>query len=277
MSILLKYVASSGNEYNLKSNGIRSKTANYHRWSWLPVGTQLQFGQRLSNFTRDAAIYETRLIFDGALSSRKSLVDNLHEDFERDLRNMTPGRIVWGDWYINGYITTSSTAPDMNNVWTDNDVSIWCPRPFWVKETTKHFYPVEEPQVQTYLDYTYDYQYDYTFDVSGGTVWVRDFPFESDFKLIIYGSAANPRILINDHPYQINDTINSGEYVTIDSRNNTVIKTLAMGVEVNDFDKREKSSSVFQQIPGGDLKIVWSGLFGFDLTLFEERNEPRWN
>ena len=277
MSVILKYISSSGNEYNLKTDGIKTKTANFHKWTWSPIGTQLQFGQRLSNFQRQPATYEATLYLTGTIEQRRDLLDALHEDFEKDLRTMKPGRVVWGASYIECFITNSSTAPGLYDYYTENVLTFWCPRPFWVRENAKSFVIVDEPVSQTYLDYDFDYEYDYTFDVSGGDVWVRDFPFESDFKMIIYGQVANPRILINDHPYQINDTLDDGEYITIDSRNNSVIKTMALGVEVNDFDLREKSHSVFQQIPGGNLKVVWSGLFGFDLTLYEERNEPRWN
>ena len=295
MSINLTYIASSGNSYNLKGDGLRSKSANYHTWNWIPNGTQLQFGKRLANFSRDAAVYETRLIMDKSIESRKTLVDNLHEDFERDVRFQTPGRIVWGDWYIECYITASSTFPDPNQWWTDNDITLWCPRPFWVKERTRSFEPIagggpSSPIVgtgqagymtlgggaQTFLDYSFDFSYDFYRDLSGGETWARDFPFESDFRMVIYGEVANPRVVINNHVYQVNDTVGAGEYIIIDSRTNTLIKNDGTQ-DINIFDFRDKTSSVFQKLPGGSLNINWSGLFGFDLTVYEERSEPRWS
>ena len=47
------------------------------------------------------------------------------------------------------------------------------------------------------------------------------------------------------------------------------------GKEINLFDYRDKTQSVFERIPGGNLRLNWTGTFGFDLTLFEERSEPR--
>lgn len=277
MSIELKYIASSGNEYNLKTDGIKSRTANYHVWNWVPNGTQLQFGQRLANFSRNAATYTTKLFLTGSVVQRRSLIDRLHEDFERDLREMSPGRIVWGGWYIECFVTASSTYPDANNWNTENDLTFWCPRPWWVKENMRSFYPVEVPPEQEFLEYDYDYEYDFYRDTIGGEVWTRTFPFESDFRLIVYGEVANPRVVINGHPYQINDTLEESQYLIVDSRNNTIIKYLGMGVEVNDFDLRDKSQSVFQKIPGGSLRVNWSGGFGFDLTIYEERSEPTWS
>lgn len=276
MSVPLKYVASSGNVYDLKSDGIRTKTANYHKWNWGVNGTTLQFGLRVANFKRSQATYTTRLIFDGTVNERKTLIENLHEDFELDVRNMQTGRIIWGDYYIDCYITSSSTAPDRNEVWTDNDITIYCPYPFWVKEETRSFMPQTAPGEQEFLDYEFDYEYDYFFGSPGIAIWQHDFPFLSEFQMTVFGPAVNPRVLINGYPYQFNDTLEAGEYVVIDSRSNKITKHLVNGNTVNIFDLRNKEQSIFEPIPGGNLTLNWSGQFGFDLTLYEERSEPRW-
>lgn len=276
MNVPLQYVASSGNVYNLKSDGIRSKTANYHKWNWGVKGTALQFGTRLANFTRAAATYTAKLIFNGSMAARKTLVENLHEDFELDVRNMTPGKIIWGDYYIECYITSSSTAPNRNNTWTDNDITIYCPYPFWIKEESRSFLPQTTPEDQQYLDYEYDYEYDYFYGNPGIAVWQLGFPFPSEFKMTVYGPVVNPRVLINGYPYQFNDTLEANEYVIIDSRANKITKYLVSGQAVNIFDLRNKAQSIFEPIPGGTLTFNWSGQFGFDLTLYEERSEPRW-
>lgn len=274
MSVNIQYIASSGNVYNLKSNGILTKEANYHSWGWVPNGTQLQYGRRISNFTRDAAVYKTELLLYGSPTYRKSLVESLHEDFELDVRNETPGRIIWGSYYIDCYVTDSSTAADENEKWTSNEISFYCPYPFWIKEETKSFFPQEAPAGQTFLDYPFGYDYDYFYGTPGIARWITDFPFSSQFKLTLYGAVVNPRVLINNHPYQVNITLTADEYVVIDSRKNTVEKFSA-GQIINVFDDRNKAQSVFQPMPPGTLKFNWTGGFGFDLTLFEERSEPR--
>lgn len=274
--ITLKYIASSGNEYNLKSDGIRTKTANYHTWNWGTSGTELQFGRRISGFTRDAAEYETKLVFTGPYSQRKALSEALHDDFELDVRNLTPGRIVWGDYYLDCYITSSSMYPDEDNVYTDNDITIFAPHPFWVREATKQFFPQEAPAGQSFLEYTYDYDYDFFYGNPGIAVWQTGCPFKSEFLLTIYGEVVNPRILINNYPYQVNVSLEANERIVIDSRNNTITQYLASGSELNIFDLRDKSVSVFEPVPDGTLRFNWSGAFGFDLTIFDERSEPRW-
>ena len=274
MNVNLQYVASSGNVYNLKSDGIRSRDANYHTWGWVANGTQLQFGQRVSSFKRDPITYDTTLLFYGSQQYRKAIIEALHEDFELDVRTMRTGRIIWGDFYIDCYASSSSTEPDENLLWTDNKITFFCPYPFWIKEETKEFYPQEVPAGQTYLDYPFDYAYDYYYGNPGIATWHSDFPFTSEFKLIIYGPVSNPRILINNYPYQVNDTLGENEYLVIDSRKHTVTKYTG-GQTVDIFDYRDKTKSVFEPISAGTLRFNWSGAFGFSLTLYEERSEPR--
>lgn len=276
MSVTLQYIASSGNVYNLKGDGIRTKKANYHKWSWGVDGTTLQFGIRVSDFTRKPATYETTLILDGSYEQRKTILEALHNDFELDVRTMKMGRIIWGDYYIDCYITDSSTYPDENTVWTDNVLTIYCPYPFWIMENKKSFFPQEAPENETFLDYPYDYDYDYYYGEPGLGRWIRDFSWSCEFRMIIYGPCVNPQVTINGYPYLIKDTLEDTDYVVIDSRNNTVTKYLASGQVLNIFDLRNKQKSVFEPIPGGDLTLNWGGGFGFDLTLYEERSEPRW-
>lgn len=272
--IALKYIGSSGNVYDLKSKEIKTQSANYHAWAWKPSGVELKYGLRITDFTKEAAQYSTTLIIEGSYHDRQDLLDSLHEDFEYDIRKKTPGRIIWGECYIDCYIIESSTQPTEKMSWTENEVEIYAPYPFWIREEKKSFVPSGGALFSTFLDFEYDFEYDFTPSTSGSALWVRDFPFTSEFKMVIYGPVASPHILINGHVYEIHDTLLAGEYIVIDSKNNTITKMTTGGYSINIFDKRNKEESVFEDIPGGTLTINWSGTFGFDLTIFEERSEP---
>lgn len=268
------YKASSGNQYNLKTNGIWIQEANFHKWEWNARGTELQFGQRVSSFGKESSTYTTTLIFHGTAVQRAKQIAKLHEEFEADIRAMKPGRIIWGNWYADCYILASSTDPARCD-WTQNEIGIFCPNPFWVKEEKKSFTKQDAPpSTQSFLDYEFDYEYDYYLGAIGNERWVRSFPFAAQFKMSIYGPVSNPRVAINGYPYQINDTLEGTEYLVINSRDNTVIKYLANNTSVSIFDKRNKEQSVFEMIPGGTLSINWTGLFGFDLLIYDERSEP---
>lgn len=272
MIVPITYIASSGRKYDLVSNGILHKKANYHRWEWGVEGTKLQYGYRVSDFSRDPAVYETGLVFNGTYMQRRALINALHDDFENDVRTKRTGKIIWGDYYISCYIVESNTEAD--DAWTSNKISIYAPYPFWVQD---FFVSLPPSQVATsqFLDYPYDYLYDYTAPVMGSRYIATDFPFSSDFKMVIYGAAVNPRVVINGYPYVLYTTIPQGSYVIIDSRAKTVMLYGAGGQQTNIFDFRNKNQSVFEKITGGDLQIVWDATFGVDLTIYHERSEPR--
>lgn len=271
----LRYVASSGNIYNLRDGSLRTGAdANFHDWAWEVIAVALQYGSRVSGFTRSPQEYEATLSLFGSEESKQKQLEALHDDFELDIRNLTPGRLYWNDYYIDCFARKSTTKPGENNVAVENTVSFYCPYPFWVKEESRSFHPSAGGSEETFLDYPYDYPYDYA-PGSGSTMWRTDFPFKSDFRMVIYGPAVDPRITINGHVYQLIDTLEASEYVIIDSKKGTIEKTTAGGQKVNAFDLRNKEESVFEQIPAGTLSIVWPETFGFDLTLYEERSEPR--
>ena len=126
------------------------------------------------------------------------------------------------------------------------------------------------------MDYEYDYQYDYTSQKIGTSDWYIDHYQPSEFEMTIFGPCVNPRILIDGYPYEVFDTLENNEYIVIDSRQNSVIKHLSNGTVQDLYDLRAKEESVFEPIPSGYLNLSWSGLFGFEITLYIERGEPRW-
>lgn len=270
----LRYVASSGRSYNLKDRTLRARSsAIFHKWEWGINSVALQYGSRVSAFTRQAVVYEAVLSLFGTSESRLKQLEALHNDFELDARNMTPGRLYWNDFYINCYATKSTTEPDDSNMVVNNTISFYCPYPFWIKEEKV---VLAEPDVSSgnFLDYPYDYPYDYTAPIMGERIVASDFPFESEFRMVIYGAAVNPRITINGYPYVLYTTISQGSYAVIDSKAKTVMMYGSGGVKTNIFDLRNKTNSIFKKIPPGNLSIAWDASFGVDLTIFRERSEP---
>ena len=274
MSINITYISSSGHEYDLMADrAILTKNANYHKWTWVASGTAQQFGKNVTGFIRDSAVYETRLMFRGTYAENKTLIQNLHEDFELDMITLRPAKIIWGEYYIECFVTASSTYPDDANR-TVNDIEIYCPYPFWIKDVTRSFSSGGTAS-ETGLDYPYDYPFEYAHDASGSVPWATGTLLPSEYTMIIYGAVSNPIVSINGLQIGVYATISAGEYVTIDSRNHTVIKTGVDGMETNLFDDRVKTNSIFARLGGSNLLVEWNGLFAFDVTLHTERSEPR--
>ena len=274
MRVPITYIASSGHTYNLITNGILHKAANYHAWVYRVQGTKLQYGTRVADFAKDPATYETELIFVGGEVQRQTLINALHDDFEADLRNRKAGRIIWGDYYIDCYIVESSTEPTDNTAQTLNKITIYAPYPYWVQDFKVELFPSSETE-SAFLDFPFDFPFDFTAPAIGETTVASDFPFDSEFEMVIFGPAVNPRVTINGYGYVLYASIPSGAYVVIDSRKHTIMQFNTDGTQSNIFNLRNKTDSVFKKIPGGNLNIVWDASFGVNITIHRERSEPR--
>lgn len=266
----ITYIASSGNVYPLITKQIRLKNANFHAWEFKAESTELVYGSRVSQFRKQSPTYQATIVIRGNPIARIAVLNALHDDFENDIRKLQPGKIIWGEWYCDCYITASETVPsgDVNH-WTENSIDIFIPSGFWMREETREFSAVT-PTPTGYLDYPYDYEYDYTPTESTAVIWETESPFPSDFVMTINGPCTNPRVTINGYPYVVNASIPIGETLVIDSKKHTVM----MG-DTNLFDARGKEYSVFEKIPAGALDVAWDG-FDFSITLMEERSEPKW-
>lgn len=126
-----------------------------------------------------------------------------------------------------------------------------------------------------FLDFDIEYAYDYTNSIERLELVNQNF-VASNFRLTIYGEALNPRISVNGHVYEVEGTVEAGQHLVIDSINKTITLHTKNGATVNKFNSRNRDSYIFEKIPTGDLKLSRSDNFGFDLTLIEERGEPKW-
>ena len=136
MKTQIKYIASSGNVYDLTTKDILHRVASYYNWAWKAEGAKRQYGLRVSSFSREAAQYEAELIFDARNPAEaRRMIQALHNDFENDMRRMTPGRLVWGDYYLDCYINGSAVENISFWQWQVNTIQIYAPYPFWIKET----------------------------------------------------------------------------------------------------------------------------------------------
>ena len=160
-----------------------------------------------------------------------------------------------------------------------NTMNILSDRPVWITEAKRSFQRIVSGsgESEEFLDYEHDYNYDYTMPYGGDVIWKVDHYAPCEYEMIIYGPGVDPRVVINGHIYQVYATLDENDYLKINSRENSVVKYLANGTQRDLYDYRVKiTGSLFEPIMPGNVQVVWSGEFGFDLTLFCERSEPRW-
>lgn len=278
--IEIKYVCSNGEEYNLIGDKMRATSGYFHAYEWIPNTTEKEMGVAVNSFTKEPVVYDITLTVRGKEFERKQFLNKLTNAFEYDVVNLSPGRIYYGKYYIDGYIKKSrNEVSGENNSRTDCKIEIYCPYPFWSMEQEQSFYPDSANKGEAYgfLEYPYDYPYDYSRKSAGTQNWFIDHFRDNNFEIVIYGPCADPRIIINDYPYQIYETLENGEYILIKSRDKTITKHLGNGTIQNIFAKRAKDKSVFSLIPSGMLTLNWSGEFGFDIKVYKERSVPEWS
>ena len=148
--------------------------------------------------------------------------------------------------------------------------------PFWITEKKFSFVAGKENNKEEFLDYPYNFPYDYASNDRAIGRLDNDHYTDAHFNMIIYGPVVNPRILIGGYPYEVFTTVAKNEYLVIDSRAQTVVRTKQDGTKINENDSRNKVQSIFRKIPVGNHTVNWSGEYGIDITLFQERSEPRW-
>lgn len=259
-------------------NGIYVNYNDLHDYSWSIVSENnkiSQFEKGIVNKTIPLKIYCT--------DTEKGLAikNQLMEIAEKDVLAMQYGKIVIGDYYLKCYIIGSTKGNYLiHKGYLEVTLTIATDLPQWVCETTQSFFkegnPVEVYDVSSnYLDYPFDYSIDYLNSLHERRINNTNF-VSSEFEMIIYGAVSNPIVFIGGHAYEVCCEVSENEYLTINSRTKTIVLTRYNGEKVNCFKHRNKQSYVFEKIPSGNNIVVWNGNWGFDITLFEERSEPKW-
>ncbi len=205
----------------------------------------------------------------------------LLEVTERDVLNLSPGKLYVDGEYLSCYIYKSKKADWVPGVtFLTNTFSIVSETGSWIKETTTPFratgsVAVLSESASKNLDYNCDYLMDYASSIIGRNLFSDGFS-DMDFEITIYGGCQNPEIHIAGHTYGVDCQLETGEYLKINSVSKKVYKVEVNGTQINQFHLRNREHYIFQKIHPGNIPVTWNGTFGFDVTLMERRSEPRW-
>lgn len=273
----LKYINSQKETIDFRNFDTQIFKGSFHTYEWGREAVTQQYGEVIQKFTKEALKLEMSIASRGNAAAKGETLNGVTEITERDVIGSTPGKLWWGDYYLECFIISSTTEPSESFHGAEKSMTILAPYPFWIKEKERNF-PVisEDGSDESFLNYPYTYPYNYAGSGSGAT-WYVDHYAPSDFKMIIYGPCTDPQITIDGQSRQVFDTVEKGEYIVIESKTNSITKYRTNGTTTNLFDYRNKEgTSIFEKIPSGNLTINRSGNFGFDLTLFLERSEPAW-
>lgn len=202
--------------------------------------------------------------------------NRLMEVADKDVLSFSPGQIILGDYSFKCYVTKSEKKGYLTNKrLMELTLTLTSDFPYWVKEKTIQFGVSSAGGSSGEEDFPYDYLYNYLESSSSSPINNTNF-VASNFRLKIYGPCINPAIIIGNHTYKVNGTVNAGEYLTIDSTTKKIYVTGIDGTVTNVFSQRDRENYIFEKIPVGLNTVAWGGGYGFDLILLEERSEPKW-
>lgn len=272
----IAYVNSQGKSFDFTNNRyIKIEDADLHKVSHGYTGRSLIIGTTVDQITKEPCTYGIKLLFLGSAKTRAKNLDELADATAYDREHLKMGKLIRDEWSIECYILEEDGYPDDKRPGTTaKDISFFCPRPIWTKESVYSFVSTE---IASSHNKNYPAKYPYRYANSDGDGYIINPNFmESNFMINIFGPVVNPQICIGENAYMLNIILEDGEYVTIDSRSKTVVKVLNNGDKVNAFHNRKKGTEFFKKVQPGRQYVSWTGKFMFDITIYEERSEPKW-
>ena len=230
-------------------------------------------GSGITGFTKEIA--ELSLVINVFADDEETYLkacDRLFTITEKDVIKNAKGRL-----YYNGQYVLCNLIGSTKKDWCMGVDFHLCymrlitDRSVWIKEKE---YIFKYSNITSTNNKSYPLKYPYRYANGMKIVNVQNDAIDSaHFMLRFYGPAVNPMITIAGNPYTVHAVVEAGEYIEINSLKKTVIKKMITGTEVNLF--HYKGKNLFRKILPGQ-HVVQCGNFDFDLILFEERSEPRW-
>ena len=268
----IKYINHMNETLEFGKDGLYISESDLLDFSWSVISRN----NRISGFEKGIVSKSLSLFIKcRSIKSGLELKNRLFEVCEKDVLAVEHGKIIIGEYYLKCYLTESKKSDcQLNNGFLRINVKISTDFPYWVKETTTTFgYGIVSEGNN--LDFNNDFAYDYTSNMLGKELNNTGF-MPVNFKMLIYGPAENPSVNIGGHAYTVNVSVAKNEYLMIDSISKTVILKHTDGRETNCLNLRDKDSYIFEKIPAGVNLVSITGDFKFDITLLEERSEPKW-
>ena len=248
--------------------GIFVDKSDIHDFSWDVVSKN----NRISSFKK--GIQSRKLPVKVKSADSASIRNSIFEVCEKDVLAVKPGKLIVGNYYMTCYITESKKSEYLDEQYMKATLTVKTDMPYWIKETIFAF-DSSSLSAGKNLDYNNDFAYDYTSNMLTSQIINPNF-VASNFKMKIFGVAQSPELYIGGHEYSVSVDISANEYLTIDSTEKTILLTKADGSTVNCFNLRNKDSYIFEKIQPGASFVSTSAEFRFEVTLLEERSEPKW-
>ena len=267
-----------GERIDLNSENIILQYQEFFNYSWDATIRN----RKIKGFKRDSATLPVTVAVTAETEDEYlQIIEEFYRITEKDILAVVPGKLYIDEQYLNCYISGDIKQDAFKGIlFQIKNLTLVTDFPYWITETTCQYLPEKPNQVEyTTLEKGIlfpEFPFDFYSEKGEKTLFNPSFK-DSNFILTIYGFAENPQITIAGHPYRVETTVYEGERLVIDSIKGTVKKIGRLGEITDCYNARGKQKRVFQKIPPGMNTFQWSGGFGVDITLFDERSEPKWS
>lgn len=277
------YENNRGKKINLSKRPYFLNIEPMFDYSWDYTKRERRRGDIIAGFTKTVSTKDLVLhIGDKTESIRNNAIDEFNSVIESDIYDGVAGKIWVGDWFTYGYIVAAN-----NEKWqygtpiVKKTITLAREQDSWYRKIVKKSYEenVIHVDVESWCknyESCYDYKYDYMTDFDTSVQLVNPDALPSNFILTIQGPAERPEIHIGDKVVQFNLDVPDGASLQINSMTKTAILTFIDGRKFNAFGSRNPDYYLFERIPSGINAVTWNGSFVWEITLIEERSEPRW-
>lgn len=207
-------------------------------------------------------------------SERNATANRLFEVIEKDVLANKSGKLYSGDYYLPGFFYGSAKKDYNDKRFLKLTLTFVSTQNKWINSRSYVFRSWEETESEG-LDYPFDYPFDYASPIDIKNLTNTGF-VPSNFIIQVYGPAINPSVMIGGDIHKVNITLDTNEYLTIDSVAKTVVKTARNGNKTNEFYNRDLDHYIFEKIKVGNNSVVIQPECNVDIAVLEERSEPAW-
>lgn len=263
----MKYINHYGEEINFGEKGLYINESDLHDYEW----SYDIVNKKVVNLENETKKPKIDVFATG--EDRREIANLFFEVINKDVLENEAGRIVIGDYYLEGYFVAKENSKYSSGKVIKMTLTYVAPNK-WMKKTKFSYMPEESTTLEG-LDYPHDYPHDYKMHRSTKPI-VNDGYRPCDFEIVFYGAQETPTIIINGHTYQVYTTLQAGEYLIVNSLEKTIRKVLNDGTIQNVFNRRNKDSYIFEKIAVGKATVIRDTDARLDITLIEQRSEPKW-
>lgn len=207
--------------------------------------------------------------------------DEAYRIFDRDKMNNVYGRLYVNGFYLSCRVTSAKNEEFLESGrWIKTTFEFEVEDGRWIEEKQVDIIEIIAPQEDDHnsgCDLPVDLPFDLSKYIPSNGIFTNENHFPSDFILTFYGPCDDPTVIINDHVYGIRHNLSEYDTIIVNSTKNGSITMIGQdGIEVNAFNYRYKPQSIYEKIPTGECRIMWTEGTSFSLTLLNSRSEPPW-